>query len=241
MNKREFLKTSGLLGAASILPLSALASSGSDLHNISNSVTADGKYQLPKLPYAYDALEPHIDAQTMTLHHSKHHQAYVNGLNTASDKIREATEKGDFSVIKHWERELAFNGGGHFLHTLFWNIMGPVQGKRSAELNKYIDKSFGSFDNFIKLFKAASAAVEGSGWGMVSYEPFADKLVVNQVERQSNLTQWMTIPLFAVDVWEHAYYLKYQNKRADYIDAFLKVVNWDYVSEQFSKIMKSNG
>ena len=103
---------------------------------------------------------------------------------------------------------------------------------------KYIDKSFGSFDNFIKLFKAASTAVEGSGWGMLSYEPFADKLLVNQVERQSNLTQWMTVPLLAVDVWEHAYYLKYQNKRADYVDAFWNVVNWEEVSKRYQQALK---
>lgn len=239
MNKREFLQTSGLVGMASVLPMSILAATKTDLHNLNSSVDANGKYQLPKLSYAYDALEPHIDAQTMTLHHSKHHQGYVNGLNTATDKIKEATEKGDFATIKHWERELAFNGGGHFLHTIFWNIMGPKQGSRSKELANYIDKSFGSFDNFLKLFKAASTAVEGSGWGMLAYEPYADKLVVNQVERHSNLTQWITIPILVVDVWEHAYYLKYQNKRADYIDSFTKIINWEYVSAQFDKILST--
>jgi len=238
MNKRDFLKTSGLVGLASVIPISALALTGTNLHNLNDSVDAKGKYQLPKLPYSYDALEPYIDAQTMTLHHSKHHQGYVNGLNTATEKIKEATDKADFATIKHWERELAFNGGGHFLHTIFWNIMGPKQGTRSSELSHYFDKSFGSFDSFIKLFKAASTSVEGSGWGMLSYEPYSDKLVVNQVERHSNLGQWVTVPLLVIDVWEHAYYLKYQNKRADYVDAFTKIINWDYVSEQFSNLLK---
>ena len=238
MNKRQFLKTTGIASLASVLPMSIMTSSNSNFQNLNDSVDSNGKYQLPKLPYAYDALEPHIDTQTMTLHHTKHHQGYVNGLNTATDKIKDASEKGELAIIKHWERELAFNGGGHFLHTIFWNIMSPKQGNRSKEINQYIDKSFGSFDNFTKLFKSASTAVEGSGWGMLSYEPYSDKLIVNQVERHSNLTQWITIPLLVIDVWEHAYYLKYQNKRGDYIDAFLKIINWDFVSNQFNSILR---
>jgi len=239
MNKREFLKTSGLVGMASLLPMTSFALEAKTLFNFITAIYNNGKYQLPKLPYAFDALEPYIDAQTMTLHHSKHHQAYVNGLNNATEKIKEATEKGDFALIKHWERELAFNGGGHFLHTIFWNIMSPKQGNKSKELETYILKSFGSYDNFIKLFKAASIAVEGSGWGMLSYEPVADKLIINQVERHSNLSQWLTVPIIVVDVWEHAYYLKYQNKRNEYFDAFTKVINWDFISEQFNIVLKS--
>lgn len=239
MNKRDFLKTSGIVGLAGILPFSAISLSANGFYNISESLDSDGKYMLPKLPYSYDALEPHIDAETMKLHHSKHHQAYVNGLNNATEKIKEATSKGDFTLIKHWEKELAFHGAGHFLHCIFWKIMGPKQGNISIELQSYINKSFGSTDNFLKLFKASASSVEGSGWGMLSYEPVADKLIVTQVEKHSNLSQWITIPIIVVDVWEHAYYLRYQNKRADYLEAFTKVINWDFVSDQFSKILKT--
>jgi len=237
MTKREFLGAASILGAAAMMPSIALANPNAKMMGLDKTINDKGEYILPKLNYAYNALEPHIDAQTMELHHSKHHQAYVNGLNTAHKKIKEATESGDFSVIKHWERELAFHGGGHFLHSIFWNVMGPTQGNRSKDLENYINKSFGSFDNFKKLFAAASNSVEGSGWGIMHYEPVADRLIVMQAERQGNLTQWITVPILPLDVLEHAYYLKYQNKRADYVNAFFNVINWEYVSQQFDAVL----
>jgi Fe-Mn family superoxide dismutase len=115
--------------------------------------------------------------------------------------------------------------------------MGPKQGNRSKDLDKYIIKSFGTFDNFVKLYKASSNAVEGSGWGILCYEPVGDRLVVMQAEKHGNLTQWVTIPILPLDVWEHAYYLKYQNKRNEYIDGFFNVINWEFVSKQFEKIL----
>lgn len=237
MTKREFLGTASILGATAMMPSIALASPKLKIMGLDKVVNDKGEYILPKLNYAYNALEPHIDAQTMELHHSKHHQGYVNGLNNAHKKIKEATDSSDFSVIKHWERELAFHGGGHFLHSIFWNVMGPKQGNRSKDLDNYINKSFGSFDNFKKLFAAASNSVEGSGWGIMHYEPISDKLIIMQAERQGNLTQWITIPILPLDVWEHAYYLKYQNKRGDYVNAFFNVINWEYVSEQFDAVL----
>ncbi len=237
MDKREFLGTTAILGTSMMFPFAAMAQSKISISGLDKTADSTGKYILPDLPYGYNALEPHIDEQTMRLHHGIHHASYVNGLNTATFKIKESIETGDFSTIKHWERELAFHGGGHFLHTIFWNVMGAKQGNRSKELENYINKSFGSFDGFVKLYSAASSAVEGSGWGILFYEPVTDKLIVMQAERQGNLTQWITVPLLPVDVWEHAYYLKYQNRRGDYIKGFLNVVNWEYVSEQFSKIL----
>lgn len=237
MTKREFLTTSAILGASAMFPISALSASKTKIKAFEETVNDNREYILPALPYDYNSLEPYIDEQTMRLHHTKHHQAYVNGLNTAHKKIQEAISSGDFSTIKHWERELAFNGGGHFLHSLFWKVMGPKQGKPSKELENYIINSFGSFENFKKLFKSASLAVEGSGWGILHYEPVKDSLIVMQAERQGNLSQWITVPVLPIDVWEHAYYLKYQNRRADYIDAFFNVINWEYVSEHFENIL----
>lgn len=240
MDKRTFLKTSalGMAGVASGSAfgkgLATMGFSGTDNDRI---VNAAGDYVLPDLPYAYDALEPHIDKQTMTLHHDIHHQGYVNGLNKATKKVQEAIDTNDFSLIKHWERELAFHGSGHFLHTIFWNVMGPKQGQRSADLTKYLKKDFGSFDKFSAYYQAASKSVEGSGWGILAYQPQADKLVVLQAEKHHNLTQWITVPLLVVDVWEHAYYLNYQNKRGDYLKGFMQVVNWEAVSERFDTIL----
>jgi Fe-Mn family superoxide dismutase len=187
----------------------------------------NGKYVLPPLPYAYNALEPAIDEQTMRLHHDKHHLGYVNGLNKALDDLAAAREKGDFSLIKHYERELAFNGSGHFLHSLFWTNMGPnAGGEPEGSLAAAITRDFGSFKAFKDHFGAAAKAVEGSGWGILAYEPIAGKLLVSQAEKHQNLTEWGVIPLLVLDVWEHAYYLKYQSNRAAYVDAWWSVVNW---------------
>ncbi len=232
MNKRDFLKTTAVLGSAAIFgPAVSALGKNSKQNPLISTLNSDGEYTLPPLTYDYNALEPYIDEATMRLHHDKHHAGYVKGLNTATAKVKEAIDSNDFSLIKHWERELAFHGAGHFLHNIFWKNMGPKQGQMSATLKKYINKSFGSEDNFRKLFFNATKSVEGSGWGIVAYQPDADKLVVLQAEKHHNQSQWVSVPILVCDVWEHAYYLKYQNMRGDYINGFMEVVNWDNVSE----------
>lgn len=190
-------------------------------------------HELPPLPYEYNALEPHIDEQTMRLHHDKHHLAYVNGLNNAEAKLAEAREKGDFSLVKHWEREAAFHGAGHFLHVIFWENMSPKGGGQpTGKLADAISKDFGSFDKFLAHFKAAGAAVEGSGWVILVKNNMSGKLDILTAEKHQDLSQWVVTPLLACDVWEHAYYLKYQNNRAAYIEGFCKVINWEDVAKR---------
>ena len=194
---------------------------------------------LPELPYPYNALEPHYDEQTVRIHHDMHHKAYVDGLNNAEARQAEAVEKGDFALVKHWARELAFNGSGHILHTIFWDNMkpgggGPAYGA-AAEL---IDRDYGSFENFKKLFTAAAGAVEGSGWAILACHPTFEKLVVLQAEKHQDLTQWGAVPLLIVDVWEHAYYLKYQNKRAAWLEAWWNLVNWADVNRRVALMQK---
>ena len=195
------------------------------------------KYELPPLPYAYDALEPYIDEQTMRLHHDKHHQSYVSGLNAALEKLEAARNSGDFSAIKALSRDVAFHGSGHFLHTVFWPNMAPAGqgggGEPDGELAAQIVKDFGSFENFKAQFGAASKAVEGSGWGLLVWEPNGGQLEVLTAEKHQNLTQWGVVPLLVLDVWEHAYYLKYQNNRGAYVDGFWNIVNWADVAERF--------
>jgi Fe-Mn family superoxide dismutase len=194
------------------------------------------KYELPPLPYAYDALEPHIDEQTMRLHHDKHHLAYVNGLNKAEEMLEQARNSGDYAMVKHWSREAAFHGSGHFLHSIFWPNMAPAGqgggGEPSGDLASQITKDFGSFANFKAHFSAAANAVEGSGWAILVWEPVSGHLDVLQAEKHQNLTQWGVVPLLALDVWEHAYYLKYQNARPSYVEAWWNVVNWSDVAER---------
>lgn len=193
-------------------------------------------HEVPPLDYAYNALEPYIDEQTMKLHHDLHHAAYVKGFNTAEAKLAEARESRDFALVKHWERELAFHGAGHFLHVIFWKNMGPNGGgKPSGELLTQIEKDFGSYDGFEMQFKAAAVAVEGSGWALLVRNWAVDKLEILTAEKHQNLTQWVVEPILALDVWEHAYYLKYQNRRAEYVDAFFKVINWNDVAARFKK------
>lgn len=204
--------------------------------------TMEGKtmpHELPPLPYDYNALEPHIDEQTMRLHHDIHHASYVKGLNTAEEKLAEARKSGDFGLVKHWSREEAFHGSGHFLHTIFWENMAPkAGGKPEGEVAKAIDQAFGGFDSFSSQFQAAANGVEGSGWGILAYQPQVDNLVILQAEKHQNLTQWGVVPLLVLDVWEHAYYLKYQNKRPDYTKAFFNIINWQDVNERYQKAKK---
>jgi Fe-Mn family superoxide dismutase len=202
------------------------------------AVDADGKYTLPPLPYAYDALAEVIDEQTMKLHHDKHHDAYIKGLTKAEEELEKARKANDFGTVSYWSRQAAFHGGGHFLHSMFWASMAPPgQGGEPGEsLKKAIERDFGGMDPMIAHLKAASKAVEGSGWGLLTYSIAAGKLVILQAQNQQLLTQWASIPLLGIDVWEHAYYLKYQNNRAAYVDAFPKIINWKGLSERFAML-----
>ncbi|MBX7139257.1 MAG: superoxide dismutase [Oligoflexia bacterium] len=192
-------------------------------------------HELPPLPYDYDALEPHIDGQTMRLHHDKHHLAYVNGLNKAEAMLAEARQKSDYTLVKHWEREAAFHGAGHFLHCIFWENMIPNGGgEPTGPLLSAITNRFGSFASFLSHFKAAGAAVEGSGWVLLVKNNMTKALEILTAEKHQDLSQWVVSPLLVCDVWEHAYYLKYQNNRAAYIDAFINVINWQDVTRRFA-------
>lgn len=192
-------------------------------------------HELPPLPYAYDALEPYYDEQTVRLHHDKHHAAYVAGLNKAEEQLAAARAAGDYALIKHWERELAFHGSGHLLHTLFWENMTPGGGgEPGGELAAQIAQDFGGFEAFKAQFSAAANAVEGSGWGLLGWLPAFGKLDILQVEKHQDLALWGVVPLLIVDVWEHAYYLKYQNRRAEWVSNWWNLVNWPDVARRFA-------
>ncbi len=195
-------------------------------------------HELPKLSYSYDALEPYIDARTMELHHSVHHAAYVQGLIQSEAALAKARSESDFALVQHWSRKLAFNGGGHALHSLFWKIMAPNKKEQMPEprskLKRKLEEDFGSVDAFRKQFSAAAAQVEGGGWAILNYRRSDGRLIILQAENQQKLSCWDTVPLLAIDVWEHAYYLKYQNKRADYVAAWWNVVNWEMVAELYN-------
>jgi superoxide dismutase, Fe-Mn family len=203
---------------------------------VSEKVVPPGGHTLPDLPYPYNALEPYISEEIMKLHHDKHHRSYVEGLNKAELNLKKSRETNDFSLIKHWSRELAFHGSGHYLHTIFWKNMSPNGGGTPKGLLKgEIEKYFGSFAAFKKQFSEAAKQVEGVGWAILVWSPRARHLEILQSERHMLLTQWDTIPLLVLDVWEHAYYLQYKNKRADYVDNWWNLVNWHDVEMRFEK------
>lgn len=225
--------------AAAASGVAALATGATSLHAIGSvAPPAPAKHELPTLPYPHDALEPFIDAQTMQLHHGKHHMAYVNGLNKAEEELAKARAADDFALIQHWSKQAAFHGGGHWLHSMFWKVMGPAGkqggGEPTGDLLAAINDGFGSFASFKKQFTAAAVAVEGSGWALLHYRRDDGRLIILQAENQHKLSSWGTTPILGIDVWEHAYYLKYQNKRADYVAAWWNVVNWSAVADNLA-------
>ena len=192
-------------------------------------------HQLPDLPYAYDALEPFLDEETMHLHHDKHHAGYVKGLNEAEEKIKTAQQSGDFAAIRGLCDALAFNYSGHLLHSLFWNNMSPAGGgEPEGELATQINRDFGSFATFKAQFLAATNSVQGSGGGVLAWQPLGSQLVVLQAEKHQNLAQWGVTPLLVLDVWEHAYYLQYQNRRPEFTEGFFEVITWDDVAARLA-------
>lgn len=256
-NRREFLASSAALGGAfalSTLPgvagaqttkpatraamghMGHMGQMGAGLKDLVPGATdGEGNYVLPPLGYPYNALEAAIDEQTMRLHHDKHHQGYVNGLIAAEKKLAESRQSGDFDLIQHWSRKAAFNGGGHFLHTIFWDCMGGEEmgAPPTGEIKKQIDEDFGGVEPMWAHFKAASKGVEGSGWGILAWSFPAEKLIILQGMNQQLLTQWAIVPLLVLDVWEHSYYLRYQNNRGAYVEAFPKVVNWTKIAKRY--------
>ena len=198
-------------------------------------------FTLPELPYGFDALEPHIDTATMQIHHGKHHQAYVNNLNTAVEKAPELASKslddlmrGIDGVPEAVRAAVRNNGGGHWNHSFFWKLMGPnAGGNPGGKVGSAIDEAFGSFDKFKEQFAAAGVGRFGSGWAWLVND--GGKLSIMSTPNQDNPLMEGKNAILGLDVWEHAYYLKYQNKRPDYIGAWWNVVNWDAVTENFSR------
>ena len=235
ITRRQALQRAALFVAgASVLPqfLKAAAPAA--------TAAPDGPFKLPPLPYPPDALEPHIDAQTMTIHHDRHHAAYVANLNKALAGHDTLSKKTIDQIVHNLDdvpeairTAVRNNGGGHYNHSLFWQMMGKGGGQPKGALAKAIDTRFGSFDKFKTGFTDAAMKVFGSGWAWLV---IADgKLEVTSRPNQDNPLTQGHAPLLGLDVWEHAYYLKYQNKRADYVAAFFNVINWDFVAERFEK------
>ena len=238
INRRQAIKTTALAGAALATLPGAIAQTSA---TAPAAAAPTGPFTLPPLPYAYDALEPHIDAQTMHIHHDKHHAAYVANLNKAvaefpdlGNKPVEDLLKDLNSVPEKARTAVRNNGGGHYNHSLFWQMMKKDGGgEPSGDLAKAIDAGFGGFSAFKDNFSKAALGQFGSGWAWLVLDGNAVK--IEPTPNQDTPLSAGHPPLLGLDVWEHAYYLKYQNKRADYIAAWWNVVNWDFVADRYAK------
>jgi superoxide dismutase, Fe-Mn family len=239
LDKRTFLK-SLFLGSAGMMAISF----SSKLKAGRMKKKWNGEFVLPELPYAYNALEPYIDARTMELHHSKHHAAYTDKFNAA---VKEAGLTGKtaleiLSEVSKYPEAIRNNGGGFLNHKLFWKMLAPATGQQPSKvLLDALNKDFGSLDSFKEKFTAASKSVFGSGWTWLIAD--GGKLKITSTPNQDSplmdIVAEKGFPLLCIDVWEHAYYLKYQNRRAEFIDAFWNVVNWDFVSQRYTKSITS--
>jgi len=233
MTRRKALKLTSLTTAAcaiALKPNPAIAQAA--------AASPSGPFKVPPLPYSYDALEPHIDAKTMEIHHDKHHAAYVTNLNKAiadapdlANKPIETILKDLNSVPEKVRTAVRNQGGGHYNHTLFWQMMKKDGGEPSGDLAKALDKSFGSFSGFKEKLTEAATKVFGSGWAWLVLD--GSDLKIQSTPNQDSPISQGTKPLLGLDVWEHAYYLKYQNRRPDYIKAWFNVINWDFVADRY--------
>lgn len=248
-DRREFLATgtkAALAGGALLAAMPGFAGADAEANKgagnaerlralVPGATNDKGEYVVPDLPYGFDAVSEVIDAQTMQIHHDKHHAGYVAGLKAGEEALVKAHASGDYDQISALSNKVAFNGGGHMLHCIFWDCIGPenMGGEAKGALAGQIAKDFGSHKAFWAHFAAAAKNVQGSGWGVLAWSYGGSKLVILQAQNQHLNTQWGIVPLLVLDVWEHAYYLKYQNNRGAYVDAFAKIINWERVGKRF--------
>jgi superoxide dismutase, Fe-Mn family len=235
LNRRNFVRSSLVAGGGFALAAQlAPAALAQDRKRYVDRLTDDaGKYVAAPLPYAFDALEPAIDARTVELHYTFHHKPAVAAANKAEEELSKARDSGDFGLVKFYEKELAFQLSSHLLHTIFWSNMSGKGGEPKGELAKALGAHFGSYAKCKAHLSAATTAVEASGWGILGYHASTKKLMILQCENHQKLTAWGVIPLLVLDVFEHAYYLKYQNRRGEYVGNLFNIVNWDNVAERF--------
>jgi len=238
MNRNEFLKGGSLLAAASVLPVHNVFSQSLKETGMDKLTDADGNFALQPLPYNENFLEPSMDQETLHLHYTFHHGDAVKAANKDLSMIKKAVDENNLDTIDYWTKKLSFHLSSHILHTIFWTNLTNKKSDPSGALLKQIEKDFGSYDKLKTLISKTSKGVDGNGWGILGYQPYTQKLTVLQCENHEKLTQWGVIPVLVIDVWEHSYYLKYRNRRAEFVDNLFPIINWDNVAERFNTAVK---
>jgi superoxide dismutase, Fe-Mn family len=225
--RRTFLHNTAAVGAGVLLAQTRAAHAAENLGYRDKLTDANGKYVAAPLPFDYGALEPVIDAQTVELHYNFHHKPAVTAANKAEEALTKARDTNDFALVKFYQKELAFQLSSHILHTVYRTSISGKGGEPKGDLAKAIDRNFGTYAKFKAQLIAATVAVEASGWGVVGYHPATSKLMILQCENHQKLTAWGIQPILILDVFEHAYYLKYQNRRNEYVNQLFGLINWD--------------
>ena len=238
MNRKSFLKSGSLLGAASLLTNTNAFSQNLVDNDIDKLVDANGNYIQQALPYSETFLEPYMDAETMHLHHTFHHGGAVKAANKDQQMIKKALDENNMETVDFWTKKLSYHFSSHVLHSIFWTNLTNKKTEPNGDLLKRIEKNFGTYDRLKSLIAETSKNVDGNGWGIVAYQPYSNSLTVLQCENHEKLTQWGAIPLLVIDVWEHAYYLKYKNKRTDFVDALFNIINWDNAAMRLDTALK---
>jgi Fe-Mn family superoxide dismutase len=238
MNRKLFLQNAAIIGGATILPTSSVFSQNLQDNGIDRLTDANGNFILQPLPYNDSFLEPYMDQETTHLHYTFHHGGAVKAANKDMEMIRKAMDTNTFETADYWTKKLAFHFSSHVLHSIFWTNLSNKKSQPSGQLLKDIETHFGSYDKLKAYISQTSKNVDGSGWGILGYQPYSDKLTILQCENHEKLTQWGVVPILVIDVWEHAYYLKYKNKRGDFVDALFNIINWDNVAERLQTAKK---
>lgn len=222
------------MGGASILPLNSVLAQSLQQSGLDRLTDKDGNFALQPLPYNENFLEPSMDQETVHLHYTFHHGDAVKAANKDLQMIRKSVDENNLETVDYWTKKLSFHLSSHILHTIFWTNLTNKKVDPSGMLLKQIEKDFGSYDKLKVLISKTSKGVDGNGWGILGYQPYTQKLTILQCENHEKLTQWGVIPLLVIDVWEHSYYLKYRNRRAEFVDNLFPIINWDNVAERFN-------
>jgi Fe-Mn family superoxide dismutase len=238
MERKDFLKSSLIIGSGSIIGSTKAFSQNLTNNEIDKLADANGNYIQQPLPYAESFLEPYMDAETLHLHYTFHHGGATKAANKDAAMIKKALDENNLETVDYWTKKLTYHSSSHILHSIFWTNLTNKKNAPTGELLKRIEKSFGSYDRLKALIAETSKNVDGNGWGILAYQPYTDVLIVLQCENHEKLTQWGCIPLLVIDVWEHSYYLKYKNKRADFVDAIFNIINWDNVAQRLNGAIK---
>lgn len=240
MDRKNFLTAAGVLSATSILPVNSVLAQNYDVNGIDKLTDAEGNFIHLPLPYNKTFLEPYMDEETVYLHHTFHHGGAVKAANNDVQMIQKSMNDNNMETIDYWTKKLSYHFSSHILHSIFWTNLTNKKNDPKGELLKRIEKDFGNYDKLKMYLAKTSKDIDGNGWGILGFQPYSNKLTVLQCENHEKLTQWGVIPLLVLDVWEHAYYLKYKNKRADFVDTMFQIINWDNVSERLNTATKIN-